>query len=275
MTNAIPFLTYAIAFLFGLIFGSFFNVLIYRLPRGESIVTPGSRCPSCGRAIPPLENIPVLSYLFLRGKCAGCGSRISRQYPLVELLTGVLAVFLWHALALPYLKSPGTWADTVVLALSVASLLIMVPLAIIDLHHFLLPDSITLGGLALGIAASFLPGGITPLRMLLGVLAGAGPLLAAGYLGELILKKEAMGGGDIKLMAFIGAFWGWKPALMTIVFGSFLGAVIGITLAVLKVLRADRRIPFGPCLAVGFWVAVLAGDKIWTGYCTFVESLIL
>lgn len=258
----------------GLILGSFFNVLIYRLPREESIIMPGSRCPACGRPIPPHENIPILSYVFLRGKCAGCKEMISIQYPLVEFVTAALSLILWYTLVFDFTTGELNRWDYTTLFLQVAILLILIPVSVIDYHHYIIPDSITLSGLVLGIAVSFLPGQLTPIQSLVGVAVGGGILLLIGYIGQILFrKKEAMGGGDIKLLAFVGAVFGWKIALLTITFGALFGSIIGLLMMVIKVLPEDHKIPFGPFLAAGTWVALLFGDKIVTAYFNFIEGL--
>lgn len=262
-------------FLIGLILGSFFNVLIYRLPEGKSIVLPGSYCPACGRPVRIHENIPILSYIFLRGKCAGCKEKISLQYPLVEAVTAVLTLVLWHTLIAPFAADQHAWWDYFLLALQFMTLLILIPISVIDYYHYIIPDSITLSGLVIGIAVSFIPGGITPQLSLIGVLTGGGTLLCIGLFGEYIMrKKDAMGGGDIKLLACIGAVWGWKIALLAIVLGALLGSIIGVLLILLKVLDKDHRIPFGPFLGVGVWAAFLFGETIITRYFALIEMLV-
>ena len=260
----------------GLMIGSFFNVLIWRLPREESIVVPGSHCPSCNHQIKPWENIPILSYLFLGGKCSKCKTRIPVRYPLVELITALAAIVLLEKLILPYASFPHTPWEHVILALQLASLIICIPIAVIDLEHYIIPDSITIPGIIIGFAASLLPGAITPLQSLLGICAGGGSLLLLGLAGEYAFKKEdAMGGGDIKLMAFLGALWGWKVSLLGIMFGSVLGALASLILMLIRLLPKDRRIPFGPFLAAGTWCAALWGDYLLTSYLNFTEKLLL
>lgn len=252
--------------LYGLILGSFFNVLVWRIPRGESIVTPGSRCPQCGHALTWYENIPLASYLALRGKCSVCKSPISWRYPLVEAITGAGALVLWHELIGPLLTVRAPWWTIGTIGFSALVLLVLIPLSLIDIDHFLLPFVFTIPILATGAAISFVPGAVTPLEMILGAAAGAGPLLAIGYLAGMILKKEAMGGGDIWLMAGLGAWFGWQPALLTIMFGSCVGAVVSLVLMPLGVIRKDHTIPFGPFLSVGAWIAVTKGQAILDWY---------
>jgi len=258
---------------FGLLVGSFFNVLIYRLPRAESIVFPGSHCPQCASPVKAYQNIPVLSYLCLRGRCAQCGVRIPVQYPLVELVTAIVSVLLWMLHLGPAIVQ-GNTGDIVTAALQTISLLLLIPMSVIDYRHYIIPNSFTLPGLAIGLIASFIPESITPQQSLLGILAGGGSLLFVGKTGEIIFKKdEAMGGGDIKLMAWIGALWGWKVALMSIVFGSFIGAFVSLLLMPLKLLPQDHKIPFGPFLAGGIYIAVFWGEEIVSWYFGVIQEI--
>jgi leader peptidase (prepilin peptidase)/N-methyltransferase len=269
-----PFLVQIIiSIIAGLIFGSFFNVLIYRLPKGESILWPGSRCTHCGRPVRFMENIPVFSYLFLGGRCAGCKKKISLQYPLVEFFTACLALIIWYYIVTPFTLTHHPWWEYLFLGLQIASFLILIPISVIDYHHYIIPDSLTLGGLTIGIAFSFIPGNITPLQSFLGILVGGGSLYLLGFFGELIFKKEAMGGGDIKLMAFIGAVWGWEIAGLSIIFGALFGAIIGVLFMIIRILPKNHQIPFGPFLGLGFWLTVLYGKEIVLAYFRFVNGL--
>jgi leader peptidase (prepilin peptidase) / N-methyltransferase len=264
-----------ISVLVGSLLGSFFNVIIYRLPRHESIVWPGSHCPRCGRPIRAWENIPVVSFIFLRAKCAGCGTRIPVFYPIVELCTAVAALILYLYLIAPAMASTPSAVQIVFLVLQILVLLIVIPIAVIDLFHFIIPDSITLPLLLCAVLCSFLPSGITPLQCGLGILAGGGSLFAAGLIGEYIFKKgESMGGGDVKLMALVGAVFGWKTAFLTIMFGAITGSLGGLTLLALKKFSKDHKIPFGPFLALGLWIAVLGGNRLIALYQTFLDRLI-
>jgi leader peptidase (prepilin peptidase) / N-methyltransferase len=257
---------------FGCILGSFFNVLVWRLPRHESIVKPGSHCPRCGRPIRPWENIPVISYLLLRGKCAGCSQKISMQYPLIELATGGGALILWYTVAASRSLSA---AHDVHLALQCFVLLLMIPVTIIDLRHRIIPDAVTLPLFGISLCASLLPGDTTLFQSLAGVLAGGGTLFVMGWLGKIIFRKgEAMGGGDIKLLAGVGALFGPKIALLTIFFGAVAGTVGAAALAALRRMPEDRRIPFGPFLALGLWIAVLAGDVLVASYMNLTARLL-
>ncbi len=246
---------YLITLIIGLLFGSFFNVCIYRIPRGESIVFPASHCPHCNQDIKPWDNIPVLSYLILGGKCRFCKAGISRRYPAVELLTACLFLYTVHHFSI-------SW-NTLVYLIFVSALLVI---SFIDIDHRIIPDNISLPGILLGFLASFL----LPLHWyesLLGILGGGGVILAVGYLGELVFKKEAMGGGDVKLLAMIGAFLGWKLALLTIFFGSLVGAAIGV---VMKLFTGDEYIPFGPFLSIGALAALFFGERFLHWYWMFL-----
>lgn len=238
----------AAVFLFGACVGSFLNVVIHRLPRGESIVSPRSRCPACGRAIRAWENIPVVSFLVLRGKCAGCGGAISWRYPAVEALTGAgfAAIFLADGFGMPLLR------DLLFFSL-------LVPIAFIDIDHRIIPDELSLGGLAAGILLSFLPGGDWKASVV-GALLGGGILYGTAFLYEKIRKAEGMGGGDIKLLAMIGAFLGWRGTLATIFLGAFLGAAGGL-LAMRKGGKGLKTaIPFGPYLCFAALVSRFLSD---------------
>jgi leader peptidase (prepilin peptidase)/N-methyltransferase len=239
------------AFLFGSCIGSFLNVVIHRLPRGESIVSPRSRCPGCGREIRAWENIPVVSYIALRGKCAGCGGAISWRYPAVEVLTavGFTAIFLLDGPGFPLLRDLLFFS-------------ILVPIAIIDIDHRIIPDELSLGGLAAGLLLSFLPGG-NWMGSVTGALLGGGILYATAILYEKVRETEGMGGGDIKLLAMIGAFLGWKGTLATIFFGSFLGAAGGILAMRKGGGGLKTAIPFGPYLCAAALGARFLGGEFW------------
>jgi len=238
-------------FLVGACIGSFLNVVIYRLPRGESLVSPRSRCPGCGRQIGVLENIPIVSFIALGGKCAGCGGAISRRYPAVELLTaaGFGAIFLLDGPGIPLLR------DLVFFSL-------LIPITFIDIDHRIIPDELSLGGLAAGLFLSFLPGGDW-MGSVTGALLGGGILYATAFLYEKVRQTEGMGGGDIKLLAMIGAFIGWRGTVVTVFFGSLLGATGGI-LAMRKGGEGLKTaIPFGPYLCAAALGARYLGGGFW------------
>ena len=249
-------------FVFGLIVGSFLNVCIYRLPRSMSIVMPASSCPSCNTPIRPWENIPVLSYIFLRGKCRGCNGRISIRYPLVELLNA-----LFYLVVLKY--SGIGWHLPFLFGFVSA----MIVITFIDFDFQIIPDAITLPGTVIGVlgAALFIPDpfiithqtssvvGIT--NSLIGLLTGGGLFYLIA-----ILSRGGMGGGDIKMMAMVGAFIGWKAVLLTTFIGSLTGSVIGIFLMVFKGKGRKTKIPFGPFLACGSVVTLFFGGRILKWY---------
>lgn len=257
--------------IYGLILGSFFNVLICRIPDGKSILWPASHCPQCNTPLKPWHNIPVISYLFLRGKCGFCQKPISPVYPLIELTTGGAALLLWFLLFVPRL--PAAWPQVVLLLIQSTFLLLIIPISVIDLKHYIIPDRFSLSLLAVGASVSFIPGPLTPLSCLFGILAGGGSLYAVGWIGTVILKKDAMGGGDIKLMAAAGALWGAQPALLSIVFGAVIGSVYGIVLMAFRKINTEHQIPFGPFLGAGIWIAVLYGEGILNWYLSFVGRM--
>jgi leader peptidase (prepilin peptidase)/N-methyltransferase len=247
--------------LFGLLLGSFFNVVIYRMPRGESVVWPPSRCMQCGYQIRFYENIPVLSWLLLRGKCKSCGTGISIQYPVIEALAGLVA-----ALATGYFFHTGREYPLDfkigVTFLAMAS----IPIFVIDFRHFLIPDLITYPGILLGLGLSFLPGGLSPWQSLVGA-AGSGMFLwLVGFAASLLLKKEAMGLGDVKLMAMAGALFGAPTALFGLIFASALGCLVGLPMMLFRKLNAHRHIPFGPYICVGVLISAFFGPQVMDWY---------
>ncbi|MEE4608156.1 MAG: prepilin peptidase, partial [Desulfobacteraceae bacterium] len=229
-----------VAFVFGLVIGSFLNVCIYRLPASQSIVHPRSACPGCAHPIRAYDNIPVVSFLILRGRCRDCGMRIPWRYPLVELLSGAFA-----ALAVAKFGAGGQAA---LMYLLIAALLVI---TFIDIDHRIIPDVISLPGIPVGLAASFGLTDVTPLQSVIGILAGGGSLFLVAWGYQLITGREGMGGGDIKLLAMIGAFFGWPGVLFTIFTASLTGTLAGM--AVILRQRADMKlaVPFGPFLAIG------------------------
>ena len=207
------FLLSLVAFIFGSVLGSFFNVCIYRIPAGESIIFPSSRCPKCGASIRWYQNVPLLSYLFLGGKCGSCRVRIPWRYPFVEALTGLLFVLV--------LYSFGVNLSTPVYLLFVSALIVI---TFIDLDHQIIPDVISLPGIVVGFLCSFAIPWLSWTDSLLGILLGGGSLWLVAVLYELLTKKEGMGGGDIKLLAMLGAFLGWKAILPIIFISSLIGS---------------------------------------------------
>ena len=250
-----------LASVLGLAVGSFRNVVIYRLPKGQSLVRPGSRCPRCGRFLNWFDNIPLVSWVALRGRCRQCGAPISAQYPLVELVTGLLAV------GIVAVTEPG---PLLVSRLVLAAALVV--LFMIDLEHQILPNAITLPGIVIGFVLSFfLPGG--PVRSLVGIALGGGILyaIAAGY--YLVRREEGMGMGDVKMLAMIGAFLGWQAVLLTLILSSFAGAVVGAGLMAFKRGGLRYALPFGTFLSLGALVAMLTGDFIIAWYFGYIGAI--
>ncbi len=248
-------LFYLFLLILGLVLGSFYNVCIYRLPREESIVWPGSRCPHCQHPLAVWDNLPLVSFLLLRGACRYCHGPISYRYPLVELLNGLATVLMGWKFGL-------SWAFLQALLLFGALLVI----SFIDLSHQIIPDLITYPGIAVGGLISFLLGTPGWQSSLIGILTGGGLLwlLAAGY--EKLTRKEGLGGGDIKLLAMIGAFLGWPGVLVTIFVGSFIGSLTGLSL--ILIWKKDRTypIPFGPFLSLGAVTHLFFGPFLLNWY---------
>jgi leader peptidase (prepilin peptidase)/N-methyltransferase len=242
-------------FILGAVIGSFLNVCIYRIPEGQSIVSPPSACPRCGQRIRWYDNIPILSYLLLRGRCRSCGVAISWRYPLVEGLNGLLFVLLLLRFGLTPLLP-------VMLLLGAA----LVVITFIDLDHQIIPDRISLTGIPIGFIASLLTGQPGWLSSLIGILAGGGSLLVIATLYEKFSGKEAMGGGDVKLLAMLGAFLGWPSVPFIIFIGSLGGSLVGVPAMLLQKKGGDVRIPFGPFLAFAALLYIFAGDEIIRWY---------
>jgi leader peptidase (prepilin peptidase) / N-methyltransferase len=247
--------TLVVALVLGTAVGSFLNVVIHRVPRRESIVSPGSHCPSCGRAIRWFDNVPLFGWLWLRGRCRDCRAPIAVRYPLVELLTGLLAAGLALRLGFTIELLGAFWFAASLLALT-----------FIDLDHRLLPDRITLPGIVAGLLlAACAPTNdrwVAIQSSVIGILVGGGVLWVVAQAYRLYSGQEGMGGGDIKLLAMIGAFLGWQGVLLTLLLASFAGSAVGIVLMIVR--RADSKlaIPFGPFLALGALVALFWGGRI-------------
>ncbi len=264
--------TYILSFIFGTVIGSFLNVCIYRLPKEESIVYPGSHCTLCNEPISFYNNIPILSYLFLRGKCSKCNSKISFRYPLVEILTGLLFLAtVW---------SFGLSIETLFYLIFISAL---IPITFIDLEHMIIPNVITYPGIIVGILYNALKtdwnyslelinnfslgmqnfflllSEVPILDSIFGVILGGGILLLIAYVYEVVKKRQGMGMGDVKLLAMIGAFFGWEGVLFVIFLGSILGSVIGISIIIAK--RGDLKyaLPFGPFLSIAAVIFIFTG----------------
>ena len=265
-----------VAMVFGLVIGSFLNVCIARIPTGGSVVSPPSHCPRCKKGIKAYDNIPVISFLILKGKCRACGLPISWRYPLVELLNGLCYAWIIHVF----------WfnGEALILMAFCSSLIVI---TFIDLDHQIIPDVITIPGMLLGLAiAPFFMYPLTdPLpfhldriiphagpyvvalsNSIIGLILGGGPLLFIGWAWEKLRHVEAMGGGDVKLMAMVGSIFGWKGALLTIMLGAVVGSIGGIALMVFKNHKMEMEMPFGPYLAFGALATAFFGADIISWY---------
>jgi leader peptidase (prepilin peptidase)/N-methyltransferase len=230
-------------FIFGLLLGSFGNVVIYRMPAGKSVVTPRSHCQNCGKMVVWYDNIPIFSWLLLKGKCRFCSVKISARYPLVELLMGIL-------FAAVFLKVGWTWT----LVEYLIFVFFGVVSSFIDLDHFILPDLFTLGGIVLGLLGAVFNPEREFMSAFLGVLVGGGFLLLVAYGYYWLRGEEGMGGGDIKLLGWIGAVFGWQSIPFVVMFSSLIGSFVGIALMIKMKKGLKTQIPFGPYL---FFAALL------------------
>lgn len=243
-----------IAFLFGSIIGSFLNVCIYRIPRGESIAFPSSHCPQCNYPLKIWDLIPVFSYLYLKGCCRKCGGKISSKYPFIELLSGIIFTLV--------VFKEGFNFTALFYCLFLACLIVI---AFIDLEHFLIPNSLVLALIILGIGLHIVVKPFNPLN-------GIASFFGAGgfFLFLQILSRGGMGGGDIKLTAALGLWLGWPDIALTIFLGSFIGIMIFIPLILLKIKNRRDFIPYGPFLVLGALIIFFAGEKIWLWYINLI-----
>ena len=238
----------------GLCIGSFLNVCIHRLPLKQSVVHPGSRCPDCGYVLRWYDNIPVISYASLRGRCRSCARPISIRYPIIEIVTALVFLLHWYA-----------FGPTILLPVRLLFACALIVLFMIDLEHQILPDVITLPGIVLGVAFSLLlpPG---PLMSVLGVVLGGGLLWAIAEAWLRLRKVDAMGFGDVKMLAMVGGWLGVKMVLLTFVLASMMGGLVGAILIGAR--RADMatRVPFGTMLAVAALIASVYGEPLLAWY---------
>lgn len=255
----------------GLIIGSFLNVCIYRIPLEKSIVSPGSGCPHCGTSIRFLDNIPILSFLLLRGRCRDCGKRISFQYPIVELLCALA----FYSCARMWLFAPPTYVNSLFLAA-------IIILIFTDYNHRILPNIITLPGVIVGILLSYFqtpkvyddllswkvisllgfenPSNVQPwIGSIFGAIIGGGLLYLVAFVYEVVRRRQGLGMGDVKMMAMVGAFLGWRLALMTIFVGSLLGTFVGIFLILLRKIDTQGKLAFGVFLGIGSALCLFYG----------------
>jgi leader peptidase (prepilin peptidase) / N-methyltransferase len=243
---------YLLIAILGLIFGSFLNVLIYRIPRHKNVALGRSFCPHCGALISWHQNIPLFSYLWLRGKCATCHKPISIRYPTVELINALLFVYFFQRF--------GLSQDFYVFS-ALGSVLLVI--FYIDLDFQIIPDIITVPGMIAGLAISFLPGGIGIVPSVIGLLVGGLSLYLIALAGDFLFKKESMGGGDIKMAAMLGAFLGWQKVLFIFMASAVIGLLVSMVLMIFsRKLRQERVIPFGPFLSIAAVVAILYGDRL-------------
>jgi leader peptidase (prepilin peptidase)/N-methyltransferase len=241
------------SFVLGAVVGSFLNVLIHRLPEETSIVFPASHCPKCLHAIRFYDNIPLISYLLLRGRCRDCGGSISLRYPLVEGLTAVLSLLVYWKFG-PSLQ----YLCTFVFVCS------LIAITFIDLDHQIIPDVISLPGIPVFFLAAVFIMNLRFLDALLGVLIGGGVLFSVAYVYELVTKREGMGGGDIKLLAMIGAFLGWQSLLFVLLISSFAGAAVGVAVMIFKGRDMKYAVPFGPFLSLGAVAYLFFGVHLYS-----------
>lgn len=251
--------TFAILF-YGLCVGSFLNVCIYRIPHSRSIVRPGSSCPSCQTPIRWYDNIPVLSYLILMGRCRSCGCRVSLRYPAIEALTGCFALIALYAF--------GLSASALVHFIFFS---VLITITFIDIDHRIIPDVISLPGIPLFFLLSLAVPTVTWQDSALGIVAGGGSLWLVAWLYERLTGKMGMGGGDIKLLGMMGAFIGWKGVLFTIFFSSLTGSVIGLSIMLIQKGNMKLAIPYGPFLATGGAVYTLFGAQLIGWYLGFMR----
>jgi leader peptidase (prepilin peptidase)/N-methyltransferase len=255
-------ITFLFGFIFGTIVGSFLNVCIHRLPHESSIILPSSHCPHCETPIRFYDNIPLISFALLRGKCRACHAPISWRYPLVELLMGIFSVIL--------LWKFGISALYLIYFSFFASLTLV---SFIDLPHRIIPDEISLPGILVGLAISLLHPQLSFKDSLIGVLVGGGSLSLVASVYYVVTKREGMGIGDVKLLAMIGAFIGWKGVLFTILSSSLIGSIVGVTLMLITA-KADSKyaVPFGPFLSLGAIIYVLVGEALINWYVGFLRA---
>jgi len=247
--------------LFGLAWGSFLNVVIYRLPRGQSLMWPPSSCPQCRARIKPVDNVPLFSYLLLGGKCRSCGSKISPIYPLVEAVTPLSFLLLHGQFGLSFHFFASCLFASALIAL-----------CFIDLHHQILPDEITLPGLALALVYSGFRPDLGLRQALIGAVAGAGFLLVIYGVYWLLRKKEGLGMGDVTMMLLVGAYLGWIKAFFTLLLGSFAGALVGVFLLSFRKKDLQFSLPFGTFLAPAAFVALVWGDRIIRAYLSLYKQ---
>ncbi len=248
---------------FGFAWGSFLNVLIYRIPRDMSIIQPASSCPSCRKKIKVYDNIPIISYLILGGKCRYCKAKIPLTYPLVEFLTPLSFVLLYIHYSLSFFFFASCLFASA-----------MIVLGFIDFFHMILPDEITLPGLVLAIVYSLFRKDLNLTQALIGAVTGAGFLLLVYGTYYLVRKKEGLGMGDVTMMLLIGAYLGWRQAFFTLILASFVGALVGVFVILFRKKDFQFSLPFGTFLAPAAFFSLLWGEKILRAYLSLFKGLV-
>jgi len=243
----------------GLFIGSFLNVCIHRIPRSESIMWPASHCPVCNNPIKPWDNIPLVSYILLGGRCRSCSAKISLRYPVVETLSALLALSMLYRFGL-----------TVSFGIYYFWACVLLVITFIDIDYQIIPDRLSLGGIILGLGLVYwLP--LTYKDAIIGLVLGSGLLIAVIYGYYFLTKKQGMGGGDVKLLGMIGVFTGWQGVLFTIFMGSLIGTLFGLPWALMQKKTMKAAIPFGPFLALGALIFVLWGTQLTDWYFGFLR----
>ncbi len=249
--------------LFGLAWGSFLNVVIYRLPRDMNFSKPPSSCPECEKKIKFYDNIPILSFILLKGTCRHCSAKIPLSYFLVEILIPASFLLLYSKYAFSFFFFVSCLFASA-----------MIVLAVIDYYHQILPDEITLTGLVLAVVYSFFRTDFNLIQALLGAVSGASFLLLVYGAYYLFRKKEGLGMGDVKLMLFVGAFLGWQRSFLTLILGSFVGAIVGIYFIFIKKKKLQFALPFGTFLTPAAYVALIWGEEIIRAYLSQFKDLV-
>jgi len=248
-----------VVFILGAAIGSFLNVCIYRLPRGISLISPSSHCPLCKAVIKWYTNIPLIGYFLLRGKCHSCHSNISLRYPFIELLTGLAFVSTFN--------THGPTLVSLIYFMLIASLIVI---AWIDIDFYIIPDVISIPGILIGFLSSVFILNLNWLDSLIGIALGGGSLLSVAIIYKLIKNKEGMGMGDVKLLAMIGAFLGWRPIIFIIFASSFLGSIIGATYLIFSKEDSSKQIPFGPFISIATILYIFFGKQIINLYINYL-----
>jgi len=268
-----------VVFVFGAVVGSFLNVCIHRMPNNESIVTPPSHCPQCNTPIRWSDNIPLVSFVMLRGKCRHCRAPINPRYVLIELLTALLFLAIWLKLT-PWERPPAQGIDFATIAIYWVVIAGLIVATFIDLEHYIIPNEITLGGIVLGVVLSAVHPrllgahaiGDGLFRSVLGMIVGGLTLFLVAFAGEKIFRKEAMGMGDVKLIAAIGTFLGWQATLFTVFVSSLVGGITGLFLVLAAKKGWQSRIPYGPYIALGAILWMFYGKELITWYFRVIQG---